>query len=117
MSSVKEQQENFLRQVAEQRENFAAAFLEKTGLSPDQAQMKYGQVAHQGGNKVMRLWFERKEETEELEALRSFVGEVAAGKNPEQHRDAARGLSLLFGHKSAEKVIQEVSFAGRIALS
>lgn len=116
MSSVQEQQEGFLKQVAEKREEFAIAFLERTGLQPDEAQMKYGQVSHQGGNKVMRLWFERKEETEELEALRAFVAEVATGKNPEQNRSAAFSLSMLYGHKSAPKLVQEVSFASRLAL-
>lgn len=116
MSGEKDQQDKFLGQVAEQREQFAAAFLESTGLRPEDAQMKYGKTAHQGGNMVMRLWFERREETEELEALRAFVAEVAAGKNPEQHRSAAFNLSMLFGHKSQPKLVQEVSFADRLKL-
>jgi hypothetical protein len=60
---------------------FANAFLQQTGLQPDEAEMCYGEQVVDG-KPVFKVWFRRQEEGEELQMLREFFGRVCEHYQP-----------------------------------
>jgi len=57
--------------VESAKQNYARAFLEQTGLRPDQVVMCYGERVVEG-KRLFQVWFVPKEENLELQALREF---------------------------------------------
>jgi len=64
--------------VESAKQNYARAFLEQTGLTPDQVVMCYGERMVEG-KRLFQVWFVPKEENLELQALREFFKTLDKG--------------------------------------
>lgn len=92
--------------AASAKESFALAFLQQTGLLPDQATMMYGVGKTAAGEHVFKVWFERKLEQDEREKLQQ---EIITLKSENQLLAAALERPCTCVDKDTKRVIGSVA--------